>query len=175
MQGRINPELTPLGVRSRCGFRTLNHRTGLEPLQGRTRQKETQMSDTNQSNLTDEIMNEIAARYQERDAEGNYVHSLADLTREFQLPRATLYWALYRKGIVPDRIRRPQSGGPTVEELLHELAECRAELTGVRLQLEREQSVNTYLMRLIDQIAQRHGEQAPPAAERRVKDIRKGK
>lgn len=99
--------------------------------------------------LTDEEARTIIEMYQATTDSGEPRYTLADITQAVRRPRGTIYWALREAGIVPKRIRRTPQGAPTVEGLIADLAEERRVCAELRLELEREQSVNTRLMRLL--------------------------
>jgi hypothetical protein len=108
--------------------------------------------------LTDEEVERIIEMYQATTDEGEPRYTLADITREVRRPRGTIYWALREAGIVPKRIRRTPRGAPTVEDLMTENAQ-------LKLDLERERSVNTRLMKLLAAIET--AEQKKPAKKAR--------
>lgn len=92
--------------------------------------------------LTEDEVGRIIEMYQAVNDEGLPRYTLADITVATRRPRGTIYWVLREAGIVPKRIRRTPRGAPSVEELV-------TENQRLRLELEREQAVNTRLMKLL--------------------------
>jgi hypothetical protein len=105
--------------------------------------------DTATVTLTDEQVARLIEMYQAENPDGSPQFTTADITRELHIPRGTQYWTLRAFGITPKRMRRTPSGKPTIEELLHEIADLRAHLAVCEAELEREKRVNTRLMRLM--------------------------